>query len=238
MAKGGTRIFCKSCGTHTVCRAISPTALYETYHRRIEDDKYEDIKWFRRGRECLDCGERFLTAEVDEDFIKELVLLRDAYQDRIRKNQRSIIRKCSSFLRKENIAREYAEELIRKSAYWDHPTCMVVAAPKHAERIYMHALGWAIDFGANTFLPGLAIERCARWLKETLKENSRIITRKIIINKFERIISGCVADSYGDEYYGYYPEDFGYLVFGTQLISLASASEYILSIMDTKEIFI
>lgn len=44
-----------------------------------------DIQWFRRGRECQHCGTQFLTSEVQETFLDELVELRDALGD-LKKN--------------------------------------------------------------------------------------------------------------------------------------------------------
>lgn len=46
--------------------------------QRVYRADHSDIQWFRRGRECLTCSNQFITAEVDEDFLDELVQLRKA----------------------------------------------------------------------------------------------------------------------------------------------------------------
>ena len=78
---GGTKIYCPHCEAITVCRAISPGVLTEERGQRLHFTEHEDINFFRRGRECLECGYEFLTAEVDEEFLQELIELRDALKD-------------------------------------------------------------------------------------------------------------------------------------------------------------
>ncbi len=81
----------------------------------------------------------------------------------------------------QQIKRSFAEELIKKSAYWySHPSGYPVHAPNHFKHIYdpvgrkyalLKALGdeniakpikndWKIDFGSNTFLISNAILKC------------------------------------------------------------------------------
>ncbi len=75
---GGTMMHCPSCGTTTVCKAISLSSLGEKAGQRWYMKQHTDIQWFRRGRECKGCGFKFKTSEIDEKFIEELVELRDA----------------------------------------------------------------------------------------------------------------------------------------------------------------
>ena len=79
MAKhGGTKMYCPDCKKITICKAIPTTRLGKKSGQRWYRSDHEDINWFRRGRECLSCGHKFITAEMNEDFIEELVELRDA----------------------------------------------------------------------------------------------------------------------------------------------------------------
>jgi hypothetical protein len=78
VAQGGTQMHCPYCGEVQVCRAISTTELGKRSGQRWYREDHEDIRWFRRGRECTACNNRFVTAEVDEDFLDELVELRNA----------------------------------------------------------------------------------------------------------------------------------------------------------------
>lgn len=73
-------MYCKKCGEITVCKAVEPKKVYSTLSsgRRFYKKEHDDVHWFRRGRECLTCGQLFLSAEVREDFLTELTELRDA----------------------------------------------------------------------------------------------------------------------------------------------------------------
>ena len=76
--QGGTQMWCPYCVKVTVCEGISPTELGKPSGRRWTYKEHEDIQWFRRGRRWLSCNNSFVTAEVDEDFLYELVDLRIA----------------------------------------------------------------------------------------------------------------------------------------------------------------
>ena len=71
--QGGTNMFCPYCGKIEVCKAISLTLLGKQSGQRLFREDHSDIQWFRRGRECLTCANQFVTAEIDEDFLEELV---------------------------------------------------------------------------------------------------------------------------------------------------------------------
>jgi len=75
---GGTKMHCRYCEETTVCAAIPLTTLGEQAGQRWQRTDHRDINWFSRGRECLSCGNVFITSEIDEKFIDELVELRDA----------------------------------------------------------------------------------------------------------------------------------------------------------------
>jgi hypothetical protein len=112
--------------------------------------------------------------EVDEAFIVELVELRE----RLAEKQKSIVRKLKNrnlwLKRDETIPLELAKRFIRATAWWlTHSSGSPVRAPGHANRITKSHHGWVVDFGANTFLVGKAIERCRNILNDYLDEASK-----------------------------------------------------------------
>ncbi len=74
--EGGTSMYCPHCKTVQVCKALSPSELGEPSDQRLQFDGHPDIQWFRRGRQCLKCGETFMTGEVQEGVIFEFVKMR------------------------------------------------------------------------------------------------------------------------------------------------------------------
>ena len=75
---GGTQMYCPSCKEITICTAIPLIQVGLTTGQRVYRKEHQDINWFRRGRKCTECSKKFVTAEIDEDFITELVKLRNA----------------------------------------------------------------------------------------------------------------------------------------------------------------
>jgi hypothetical protein len=78
---GGTKMYCPHCKSIQVCMAISPSEVGKKSARRWYRTDHPDINWFRRGRQCLECQKKFVSSEVNEDFIDELVELRDALKN-------------------------------------------------------------------------------------------------------------------------------------------------------------
>ena len=78
VSQGGTQIWCPKCGKVTVCAAVNPSQLGEESGQRWYRTSHVDVNWFRRGRICQVCNHSFLTAELDEEFVDELVELRDS----------------------------------------------------------------------------------------------------------------------------------------------------------------
>jgi hypothetical protein len=95
MKDGGTKMWCPSCEDIKVCRAIPLTNLGMTRGQRWYSPAHPDLNWFRRGRECLECGESFVTAEVREDFLDELMELRNALGE-IKLNAEQYIKESSA----------------------------------------------------------------------------------------------------------------------------------------------
>ncbi len=78
VTKGGTDMFCHSCKKVTTCMAIPFSLFTGESGQRRHFVKHDDINWFQRGRRCLSCNHLFVTAEVDKEFLSELLELRDA----------------------------------------------------------------------------------------------------------------------------------------------------------------
>lgn len=92
--QGGTNMYCPYCGKIEVCKAIPTTHLGKQSGQRLFRADHSDIQWFRRGRECLTCLNQFTTSEIDEDFLDELVQLRNALGN-IKVNARQYLRQAN-----------------------------------------------------------------------------------------------------------------------------------------------
>ncbi len=91
--QGGTRKWCPKCQQIKVCTAVNPSQLGERSGQRWYREGHTDIQWFRRGLICRHCNHRWLSAEVPEDFVDELVELREALKD-IKVNAEEYIREA------------------------------------------------------------------------------------------------------------------------------------------------
>lgn len=81
VSQGGTYLWCPNCKKVTVCAAKNPSYIASSSGQRWVQLGHPDVNWFRRGRECQTCRNSFLTAELEEDFVDELVKLRNALRD-------------------------------------------------------------------------------------------------------------------------------------------------------------
>lgn len=73
---GGTKMYCPTCKAVTTCSAVNPTKAGKKSGQRFYFIEHDDINFFRRGRECQKCYNIFVTSEVNEAFLDELVALR------------------------------------------------------------------------------------------------------------------------------------------------------------------
>ena len=80
-AQGGTQLWCPRCAAITVCKAVNPSLLAEDPDQTWNMEEHPDIQWFRRARICQTCDHEFLTAEIDEAFLTELVQLRETLNE-------------------------------------------------------------------------------------------------------------------------------------------------------------
>lgn len=79
--QGGTKKWCPSCNSIQVCAAVNPSQLDYKSSQRWYKTRHSDVRWFRRGLVCQKCAHQWLTAEIDEEFVHELVQLRDALKE-------------------------------------------------------------------------------------------------------------------------------------------------------------
>ena len=79
--QGGTQKWCPECKETRVCAAVNPSQLGEVSGQRWYKAEHSDIQWFRRGLVCQHCHHAWLSAEVPEQFLDELVELRNALRD-------------------------------------------------------------------------------------------------------------------------------------------------------------
>jgi len=129
-----------------------------------------------------------------------------------------------------------AVSFVRESAWWySHPSGPV-RAPGHADGLHMSPHGWAVDFGANTFLVGKAIERCRKVLDQCREEaaTGQVVLRSDIESRLKKTISGCVANSAGQEYSGYYPIRDNTLIFGAQGIGVDDGADFMIALANLR----
>lgn len=79
--QGGTKKWCPACKAITVCAAINPSQLGKRSGQRWYKTAHPDLQWFRRGLVCQQCNHEWLTAEIHEDLLDELVELRNALKE-------------------------------------------------------------------------------------------------------------------------------------------------------------
>lgn len=74
--KGGTYKWCPECEDITICKAKNPGGNQRRYMANGPD-----IHLFRRSLSCKNCGNEWLSAEVEHKFLVELLELREALND-------------------------------------------------------------------------------------------------------------------------------------------------------------
>lgn len=77
-ATGGTKMFCPNCKTITVCMAYPKIGYKGPTDQRA---RIGGIKYFKRWRRCLTCEKKFNTAEIPENLVKELLILRHVVRE-------------------------------------------------------------------------------------------------------------------------------------------------------------
>lgn len=84
--------------------------------------------------------------------------------------------------------------------------------------------GWELDFGANRFLVGLAVSKCIDEMGYFLKavEIDDCPNYPMLQYELNQAVRQSVGNHTGARYSGAYPEDGGFMVFGTQGIHVAT----------------
>lgn len=134
-------------------------------------------------------------------------------------------------VRSEAVTQELAQNFIRKSAWWHtHSSGQPVRAPRHASRVYKSHHGWAVDFGANTFLVAKAIARCGQELNAGIDRAVRgeAVDLPALRQKLTLHICGAVANNNGNEYSGYYPVSGTDMFFGAQSIDVVNGADFLI----------
>lgn len=123
----------------------------------------------------------------------------------------------------EEISRELAQSFIRRSTFWhSHSSGHIVSGGGHARRIYGNSGDWKVDFGANTFLVGRAMQRCFRTLREYIDawEANTCQAPSDVVRQLRKNVNGAVAGYNGSELSGYYSLSGNDMMFGTTSIDI------------------
>lgn len=81
MSRSAAKLWCPNCADIHPCRSVSPSYVGEDSGNRFYREDAEDVRYFRRFRECTNCGDHFETSEVEAKFLDELITLRSALAD-------------------------------------------------------------------------------------------------------------------------------------------------------------
>jgi hypothetical protein len=79
--QGGTRKWCPECKAVRVIESLAPSSLCREPNQRLYRREYEDIHYFQRGQQCRTCYHCWVSAEVPESFIHELIKLRNELRE-------------------------------------------------------------------------------------------------------------------------------------------------------------
>lgn len=142
-----------------------------------------------------------------------------------------------------SIDEETARLFIRKSAWWlRHPSGIAARAPRHQYNVYGSNPDWRIDFGANTFLVGRAIQRCLNTIDDALEKMSvgETVSLEEVHDLMFYNITGAVANYKGYEYEGYYSaiDSDRDMVFGTQSIDIKDFINCMMEVTYFESVFI
>jgi hypothetical protein len=74
-------MYCPKCGDVQILAAIPTNWILDSSYQRVVSTVDPRLNWFRRCRRCLSCNYEFITAEIAEDFVDELLRLRSALKD-------------------------------------------------------------------------------------------------------------------------------------------------------------
>ncbi len=199
------------------------------------DDMYAlEIELRKEARNIYFTNEHLLQfiayLQTEVEFEKEIILKKEKEK---REQISNRVYSGNTWLRREEtIPESLARDFVRATAWWlSHPSGPV-RAPKHSHNIYNNLQhGWAVDFGANKFLVGKAIERCKNEINSYIEgiTNSEHMSINTLKEKLRGHISGAVAHMNNDEYSGFYPISGSDLKFGSQSIDVDDGVKFLIS---------
>jgi uncharacterized Zn-finger protein len=131
----------------------------------------------------------------------------------------------------EKISRQFAQDIIKYSIFWTHPSGHIVPAPKHYKHIYIIDNGnYEIGFGANIFEISEAIIKCQKVLLEycNTEEKRQHLTLDDIKISLKQRVKNSVKNYQGDNY-GIYPCYGLYMKFGVTLINVDRFVDFIIN---------
>lgn len=235
--RGPLYIHCANCSGFKRARSLRiPLSLGEGKRRWYYTDQ-PDIAWFRRKRRCDVCGAEFLTAEVDETLLDELL----RFRQKARMRRISAYTKIGYVIRArrkwldtigDDIPLELAAELVRGSAWWlTHSSGSPVRAPRHADRLRRFYCGWCVEFGANSFAAGRALAQARDVAKSmiALASEGKLPPEQEVRRRIRSIPSNCVLNL-NRQFYEHYPVSGTDLVFGAQSIDVNDCERILMDV--------
>ncbi|MXO57946.1 hypothetical protein GRI89_00085 [Altererythrobacter salegens] len=242
--RGPLQIYCPKCKEFQRARSLRiPRPLGEG-KRKWFFVKEPDIAWFRRKRHCTKCGKEFLTGEVNEELIEELLRLRQ----REKKRKVSSYTKASRDVRSgrkwlrtkgDDIPLELCRELVAGSAWWlTHSSGSPVHAPRHADRLQKRYCGYCVKFGANSFAAGRALAKARDYAVTVFEQaaEGNLPSERKIRQRLRAIPSDCVLNVNLD-FYDHYPTNgVGELVFGAQAIDVNDCERILMRVTGLEDL--
>lgn len=228
--KGGTKVYCPYCQSFELCRAVRSTEVGEKGWQRMYFVGHKDVSFFNRARLCKKCNRTFLSAEVSQFLLEELVAQRNRGKAKNKRMVNKLKRELEVYDPKYKFSKEFAQGFITRTAHWDHPSGQLVSAPNHSENVYGSIeSGWKIDFGANTFLISKAALKCKEEALRILEDimEGGLVHKELLMSSFIKNIRASVVNTNGGAF-KHYPITRDYMMFGTQLIDVKYGAEYLI----------
>ncbi len=239
MNANGTKLFCPNCKDITVCKSVA-AVLPGLINSHVSHDSAGDtFLWLRRNRMCKVCKLVFISAEISEEKLAELLELKKQFATIVRSKAQTIKESILRLGETEPISLELAQNFIRESTWWhSHSSGRPVLAPKHANRVYSSNYGWTVDFGANKFLIEDAFKRCKFVVLQEIEKASKgkLLESNTLMSKLQQQIRRSVANHEGNRYEGLYPVLGKDMMFGTTSIDVSDGATYIVNVLRVQDI--
>lgn len=243
--RGPLRVHCPKCDRFNPARSLRIPESIDDGARRFHFTRHPDIAWFRRQRRCGVCHEEFLTAEIHEALVDELLFLREK---EARRRETAFSKICHNLRvrRKwldttgDSVPKELAVELVQESAWWlTHSSGSSVRAPRHSDRLEKQYCGWSVKFGANWFVAGRALALARERAKAVYDLASKGNLPDIgTVKRQMRAIPSQSVMNVNFDFYDRYPENgIGKLVFGAQAIDVNDCERVLMRVTGLDDLF-